>query len=476
MDDVKKQKYIQYAINISITIVFAMLCLVISGFHEHWSDEAQSFLLARDNSFSEIFHYIKYEGTPALWVIIIKIFILLGGTYETYYLLPIIFSTIGVAIFEFKIKAPWYIKLLLPFTYFILYQYSIVARSYCLVFPFLMIIASMYHKRLEKPILYSFILLLFMNVSLHTLILSGSLYLLFLIDLFRNKKLKEKKNIIASIIIFLGLLITMLYAMPYEDCGYTPKSSEPVWHTISEATIGSNQSDIVEIIISLIIVITISFVIIKNRSKENFMILAIFLIPVIAVLSIVTYQPWHVGIIFLSLLTYFIITGMLDKEKIIQYLFIIIFAVQIYWSANSILYDMNNLYSSSEIVADFLKENCEGSTIYGLGYSTTAIEPYFDHNIFANRNTNKAFNLWSKNNGYYTNEEMLKNKADVYVLSTFYILYYDDIIKALNDEGYTKYMINGYTYSKDHKYEIEGYIIYTKDFDINKYINFYTTN
>lgn len=77
MDDVKKQKYIELAIKIGIIIVFMVLSLALAKFHEHWSDEAQSFLLARDNSFAEIFHYIKYEGTPALWVIVVKIFILL---------------------------------------------------------------------------------------------------------------------------------------------------------------------------------------------------------------------------------------------------------------------------------------------------------------------------------------------------------------------------------------------------------------
>ena len=380
-----------------------------------------------------------------------------------------------MAIFEFKIKAPWYIKLLLPFTYFIFFQYSIVARSYCLVFPLLMIIASMYDKRLEKPILYAIVLFLFMNISLHTLVLAGSLYLLFLIDLYRSNKIKEKKNIVACITIFLELLITMLYAMPYKDCAYIPKEAAPIWHTISEATIGSEQSDFIEILISLIIVITILFVIAKNKSKENIIILAIFLIPVIAVLSIVTYQPWHVGIIFLSLLTYCIITGMLKKEKIIQYMFIVICAVQIYWSANSVLYDINNLYSSSKVVANFLKENYEDSVIYGLGYSTTGIEAYFDKNIFENRNTDKSFYLWNEDNGYYNEEKLLENKADVYVVSLFYTFKYKDIMDTLKDEGYTRYMTNGYTYIKDHIYEIEGYIIYTKDLDMDVYRNFYMT-
>ena len=43
MDDVKKQKYIQLALNSAITLIFIVLSLVIANFHEHWSDEAQSF-------------------------------------------------------------------------------------------------------------------------------------------------------------------------------------------------------------------------------------------------------------------------------------------------------------------------------------------------------------------------------------------------------------------------------------------------
>ena len=67
--------------------------------HEHWSDEAQSFLLARDTKLSELFHYGKYEGTPPLWFLIIKLFLALGGTYGTFFLLPILFSTIGLILF-----------------------------------------------------------------------------------------------------------------------------------------------------------------------------------------------------------------------------------------------------------------------------------------------------------------------------------------------------------------------------------------
>ena len=325
-----------------------------------------------------------------------------------------------------------------------------------------MIIAYIYNKRLEKPILYAAVLLLFMNISLHTLVLSGSLYLLFLIDLYKSKKIKEKKNVIACILIFLELLITMLYAMPNKDCSFIARGGATIWHIVSEATMGSNQSEYIDFLITFIIGIAITFAIIKNKSKENLITLIILLIPVIGVLSIVTYQPWHVGIIFITLFTYFIITNMLQKEKIIQYLLLIISIVQIYWTACSIIYDVNYLYSSSKVVANIIKENYEGSVIYGLGYSTTAIQPYFNKNIFENRNTDKSFNLWKINNGYYTKNEMIQNEADVYVISTFYILYYKDVMNILDAKGYNKYMINGCTFVKDKKYELEGYIIYTK--------------
>ena len=96
-----KFKFFSKLLIIGLFLIFSIL---VAGRHEHWSDEAQSFLLARDNSFLEIFKYIKYEGTPPLWVLVIKIFILFGGTYKTFYILPIIFNTMGLVLLLYKVK------------------------------------------------------------------------------------------------------------------------------------------------------------------------------------------------------------------------------------------------------------------------------------------------------------------------------------------------------------------------------------
>ena len=64
-------------INIIVFITFAVLALVIGINHEPWADEAQSWIIARDASVSEIIWDVsRYEGTFPLWFLTIKILFL----------------------------------------------------------------------------------------------------------------------------------------------------------------------------------------------------------------------------------------------------------------------------------------------------------------------------------------------------------------------------------------------------------------
>jgi len=458
IDNEKKIKILKKIGKILIIVLFVITSTFIALKHEHWSDEAQSFLLARDNSLIELFGYMKYEGTPPLWVLVLKLFIILGGTYETLFILPILFSTIGLIIFEFKIKAPWYIKVLFPFTYFIFYQYSIVARSYCMIFPMLMLIASIYEKRLEKPILYAVILFFFMNISLHTLVISGSLYLIFLIDVFKNKKFKDKKIIIASVLIFFTLLLACICTIPAKD-SYIPKYGRDIEHVISEATIGSKFSVRVEIVVTLITAGILIFTIKKRQVVDLF----ILILPVTAILIFIVYQCWHVGIIWLLIFTICIINNSINENIVTKMFILIVCLTQLYWTISSANYDINNKYSASKDVAEFLKdEYFDGKTIYGFGYGTTAIQPYFDYNVFENRNTDKSFHFWKLDNGYMDQTEAAINQVDVYVVSDFDKWQYGNLMGYLARNGYYKYGFEGNTYIKDGIFESESYHVYVK--------------
>lgn len=459
MTDVKKITKIIG--KVAIVISFIIFTLLIANYHEHWSDEAQSFLIARDTSLSEVFGYMKYEGTPPLWVLIIKLFIFLGGSYETFYILPIIFSSLGLIILEFKIKAPWYIKILFPFTYFLLYQYTIVARSYCLVFPALMILAVIYDKRFEKPILYSIVLLFLMNISLHTLVISGSLYLIFLIETIKNKKFKNKKVIMACILIFFELLLAAICTSPANDCVYMTNHGRLPQHVITEATVGSDEKEIVQMGITLIFFIVMICIMIKKKIFD-YIEFSILFIPLIFIYMFVTCQDWHIGIIWILFFAYLIIKNIINESYLANILVVLVCVVQIFWTFNACVYDIFEKYSASIEAANFIKEyDYEEMKIHGLGYAVTAIQPYFETNIFDNKDSDKAFNFWKVKKDYMATEGFYNDDVDMYVFSSMYITE-EEINKNLDKSLYNEYIFEGYTFMKDGTHEPEGYIIWVK--------------
>lgn len=456
---IRQNKTIKLIVKALLIIAFIILSIKVANKHEHWSDEAQSYLLARDTNFIEIFKYMKYEGTPPLWVFTIKIFLSLGGTYQTFYILPIIFSTIGLILFEYKIKAPWYIKIIFPFTYFMFYQYTIVARSYCLVFPLLMLIAITYKKRFDKPLMFILCLFLFMNISLHTLLISGSLFLIYILDSITNEKITTKKNKITNIIIFFELLLTTIITIPSKECSFGTDNMTHLFHVISEATLGSELNIFIEIILSMIILI----IIILSLKKGDYIKFFFLFVPVTFIYIFITFQVWHVGIIWLLLFVYLIINNQINENKPIKIFILLVCLIQSTWTISSINYDYNNKYSAGKDAANYLKEYVQKyKIIYGLGYSKTAIQPYFEKNIFDNKIIDKSFNIWTKDKGELDKIKLIDFNVDVYVISDLYKKDYKQAINFINNMKYKKHTIKGYTYIKDHIYETESYIIYIK--------------
>jgi hypothetical protein len=81
-------------------------------------------------------------------------------------------ATAAVWLLLFRSPFPRYLKLSLPFTYFLLFQYAIVARNYVLA-PLLLFLAAMAWKK--SPFRLALALGLLANVSLHAAVISGGL-------------------------------------------------------------------------------------------------------------------------------------------------------------------------------------------------------------------------------------------------------------------------------------------------------------
>lgn len=118
--------------------LFALLLGLVTARHEMWEDELQAWLIARDsNSLPELFRNLHYEGHPLLWYLILYIPAHISWN-------PINMQVINYAIAVAEAwlilsarKLNWAIRILLIFSFFVFYQYGVVARNYMLAMVFL---------------------------------------------------------------------------------------------------------------------------------------------------------------------------------------------------------------------------------------------------------------------------------------------------------------------------------------------------
>ncbi|WP_421786991.1 ABC transporter ATP-binding protein [Gardnerella sp. DNF00753] len=134
-------------------IAYMAVVAVVMYFHEPWFDEAQSWLIARDSSFADLLTLRPhYEGHPPLWTLLLSIPAKTGVPYEiglkgVQFLCAALLG--GWLIF----RAPFnrFTIALLPFTYFICFQYGVTARPYALLCVSLLMVAHYWKYADSKP-------------------------------------------------------------------------------------------------------------------------------------------------------------------------------------------------------------------------------------------------------------------------------------------------------------------------------------
>lgn len=470
-----KKKISQNNIILFFTLlIFIIAELLICPHHEHFCDEAQAWMLARDTSFLELVtHYIRYEGSPALWHIILKIFIFFKLPYSLFYIIPIIFSSIGVGIFLFKSKFPMWIKVCIPFTYYIFYQYTVVARSYCLMLPFLAAIAAIYPRKTEKPYLFCALLLLYANISVHTIISAGAIFGLYLIDLYKQNKNNSLpknlliSNLISSSLIIAGLGLTIFYSRLASDFIFPAHVNLTLDGLIhARAILGTslifNYPNIITDFIGIIFFI--GFVLSFYKKSWKILEFMVIFLPVYLFLSLIHCFPQHLGIIFLLLLFAFWIHFDESKyrfktNKTFYILFAFVLFIQTIWTFDSVYFDLKKDYSGANKVAEYIKQQMKNGKkkIYGYGFEIVGLEPFFDKNIY--NNTEKTFYIWSSNNKKIYTNKLFEGSPDIVVLPFSTI---EGHSFSMNQNLYDTQIFAGDIFVKNRKFKNDSFLVFTK--------------
>lgn len=164
-------------IEIIVLLLFAVTHILMMLVHEPWFDEALAWLIAKDSSLHEIlFTAPHYEGHPALWHLVLFPFAKLGAPYELCLsMISLVFTGIAMMLVIYKSPFKRIIRLLIPFTYFVFYQYSVVSRPYCMMVLAMALVAVTYKKRDIKPGRFVMSLIFLCMTGAYGIVISGGI-------------------------------------------------------------------------------------------------------------------------------------------------------------------------------------------------------------------------------------------------------------------------------------------------------------
>ena len=173
--------------------------------HELWGDEIHSWNIAKaSGSLFELISNTRYEGHPPVWYIIL--WTISKFTHDPFAIqvVHLITAWLVVSVILFYSPFPFIIRILIPFGYFFLFEYSVLSRNYAIGILIAFIICIIIHKNFKgKILLYYFLLFLLSNTHLLSLLLAASIHLYFLL-LQKEKASKQiYLHLIAGFIVFL---------------------------------------------------------------------------------------------------------------------------------------------------------------------------------------------------------------------------------------------------------------------------------
>lgn len=375
-------------------IFFLSATIILYGLqvHEPWRDEAQGWLIVRDNSITQWLALLPYEGHPPLWYLLITPLAKLGMPYASQNYLAAGIMLSAIYLFLFKTKLPLLVKCLLPFGCFMMYDYAVFARSYCLLAFFTAALLVVYPNRFEKPWLFAACVAGLFNTHVVAFSFALCITAVFLWDAINYGKQRATIYGAVGLMLLSGLyLIPYLYASPIreaikpEDINY----SSGVLKMLGTGITG------MEYVMPGIILLLLVIAYIITRVKP-FVILLVGIVGMVYIL-VASYSS---SIRHFGMLVYMIVFvwGIMpyyhtDKLRVLKFdsykpylLWVLpaILVLHVVAGLQHLIDDISQRYSSAHYTSVFLKEYGVEDKILagGQAWALSAIAPYLPDKQF----------------------------------------------------------------------------------------------
>ena len=186
---------------------FSLVCFTLLH-HEPWRDEAISWLISRDSSFTQLlFQCLPYEPHPMAWYLFLFSLSHAGLPFEGLPFVHLGIAFLTVILFFWKAPFPRPVKYAFAFSYYMMSEYAIIVRGYSLTILTLFCVAACYKERFNKPLLYGALVAFLPNTEYLCISMAAGLVVLYGVEIFQRNLLKRMQAL-GFVIMLTGLLIT----------------------------------------------------------------------------------------------------------------------------------------------------------------------------------------------------------------------------------------------------------------------------
>ena len=189
--------------------LYALLVVFSTAHHEPWRDEGQAWLIVRDLSLPAVFGQMGSEGTPAFWHLVLFPLAKLGVPYTSEFVVHVLFAIAAVAILLWHAPFPLWFKVLFVFSYYMSFEYAVIARNYNLTVLILFALAAIHQERIARALVYGLLVALLANTNTHSFAMAAGLGLLFVVDAWRRRQLRGGV-LVAAVTMALGGCLALL--------------------------------------------------------------------------------------------------------------------------------------------------------------------------------------------------------------------------------------------------------------------------
>lgn len=325
-----------------------------------------------------------------------------GLPYADFSYVSAAMAILGVAVFLGWAPFPLWLKLLFPFTYFPLFQYAVIARSYSLFLPVLCGLAALYPARHARRWLgYLILLILLANISLHGALLGVVLFA----EWFWTARRGAVRYIYGAVFLLLyGFVYLQLRLPPDLAPQFGPHGPAMMalrfQQQIREAYFGGLGGSVWKLLglIAALAVIAISacwFV------RTTVIWLYAGLSAPLLALALFKATYWHSGVLFLVWI--FCLWLAFDEKRPVPrsvvYATGAVLIVQAAFGLYSIGRQIDGTYSGAAAAARYLIETGEDhDRLFAIGFKSFALQPYFAKSLFSaqEHGRKQSFYAWSK--------------------------------------------------------------------------------